>query len=64
MSFGERTYFMDKNTTRERTLDTFAAHRTKQQGYGSVADTIMNFALKTEYDIDAVRKEKKQREML
>lgn len=55
---------MDKNTTRERTLDTFAAHRTKQQGYGSVADTIMNFALKTEYDIDAVRKEKKQREML
>lgn len=50
--------------TRERTLDTFANHRTRREEYGSEIDTIMNFALETEYDIDIIREERKFRELV
>lgn len=49
---------------RERIQDTFAAHRTRREEYGSITDTIMNFALKTGYDIDAVREERKFRDLV
>lgn len=49
---------------KERVLDTFAAHRVNKIEYGSRADTIMRFALKTKYDIDTVRKERKFRQLV
>ena len=50
--------------TRERIQDTFAAHKTRREEYGSITDTIMNFALKTGYDIDTVREERKLRDLV
>lgn len=55
---------MAKSETRKRIKDTFAAHRTREQGYAPATDTITNFALKTGYNIDDIRKEKKWREMV
>lgn len=49
---------------KERVLDTFAAHREHKIEYGSKADTVMRFAQNTQYNIDAVRKERKFRQMV
>ena len=49
---------------KERVLDTFAAHREHKIEYGSIADTVMRFAQNTQYNIDAVRKERKFRQMV
>lgn len=49
---------------RERVLDTFAAHKEERAEYGSKADTVMRFALKTKYDVDTVRKERKLRQFV
>ncbi len=46
---------------RKNIQDTFAAHKEQSVEYGSKADTIMRFALKTKYNIDTVRKERKFR---
>ena len=48
---------------RERILETFAAHRERREEYGSRKDTVMNFALKTGYNIDIVAKERKFRQL-
>lgn len=53
-----------KEVVRERIQDTFAAHKTRREEYGSVTDTIMNYALKTGYNIDIVRKERKLRNLV
>lgn len=50
--------------TRDRIQDTFEAHKTRREEYGSVTDTIMNYALKTGYNIDIVRKERKLRNLV
>lgn len=49
---------------KERVLDTFAAHKEHSVEYGSKADTVMRFAQNTKYHIDAVRKERKFRQMV
>ena len=49
---------------RERIRDTFVNHKTNRREYGSVTDTIMNYALKTGYNIDIVRKERKMRNLV
>ena len=49
---------------KERIIDTFAAHRTNKIEYGSKADTVMRFAQNTKYNIDAVRKERKFRQLV
>lgn len=53
-----------EKTLRNRTLDTFAAHKTRMEEYSLVTDTIMNFALKTGYDVDAVREERELRDLV
>ena len=50
--------------TRDRIQDTFVNHKKNRQEYGSVTDTIINYALKTGYDIDIVRKERKIRNLV
>lgn len=49
---------------RERVKDTFAAHNEHRVEYGSKVDTVMRYALKTKYDIDTVRKERKLRQLV
>lgn len=49
---------------RERTQDTFAAHKARREEYGSEMDTIMQFAIETEYDIDMVREERAFRDLV
>ncbi len=53
-----------EKVTRERIQDTFAAHKTRREEYSLVTDTIMNFALKTGYDVDAVREEREFRDLV
>ena len=49
---------------RKNIQDTFAAHKEQSVEYGSKADTIMRFAQNTKYHIDAVRKERKFRQLV
>lgn len=49
---------------REHIINTFAAHKEYKNEYGSISDSIMNFALRTKYNIDAVRKERKFRQLV
>lgn len=55
---------MENMEVRKRIKDTFASHRTRREDYGSKRDTIMNFAIMNEYDIDAVKEERKLRELV
>ena len=50
--------------TRDRIQDTFAAHKTHREEYGSITDTIMSYSLKTGYNIDIVRKERELRNLV
>lgn len=49
---------------RKRTIDTFAARKPREERNTSVMNTITDYAKRTGYDFDMVRKKKQQRDLI